>query len=124
MVRICFSPVTDHCARSQTQHSCVQPVLIIVIIVMIVAIIITIIIVVIIIAIVTTRSWESIQISSEQRRVAREERSCGVEQTLLVFKQTNNRPFNQLLLSQLLKPLVFLVSCFQKKTSWGYVSTK
>ena len=79
MVCVGFSPVTDHSVRSQTQDACVQPVLIMIMI--------------IIIPTMPTWSWESIQISSEQGRVAGEERSCGIEQTLLILKPLleNNR---------------------------------
>ena len=50
MVRICFSPVADHCVRSQTQHACVcvQQVLVIIIVIMMMIIIIIMIIIMII----------------------------------------------------------------------------
>ena len=87
MVCVCFSPVTDHCAWSQTQHACVQPVVVIIVVnINIMIMMIINVIIIIMIPIMPTWSWESIQISSEQGRVAGEKSSCGIEQTLLIVK--------------------------------------
>ena len=87
MVCVCFSPVTDHCAWSQTQHACVQPVVVIIVVnINIMIMMIINVIIIIMIPIMPTWSWESIQISSEQGRVAGEKSSCCIEQTLLIVK--------------------------------------
>ena len=79
MVCVCFSSVTDHCAGSQSQNAYSQrwsKSLSSLIIHdddqyhHIMAI---------------TWSWECVQISSEQRRVADYKRSCRIEETLLIF---------------------------------------